>query len=103
MVEALALPVLGMPSDAFKMTFTHESIPEKTSEVFNILQRDAAWQTALDLSYTRQILPPHGCFKHPRLYRRGTYYGQVMLFPRAVERSITIGLADNLGGFHTLR
>ena len=57
MGETMALPLLGMPSEAFMMTFECDSAPEKATEVFDVLQRDAAWQVALDLSYERQHLP----------------------------------------------
>ncbi|KAI4665267.1 uncharacterized protein J4E78_002727 [Alternaria triticimaculans] len=57
MAEASALPSLGMPEGSFKLTFECDSAPEETTQVFDIIQRDAAWQTALDLSYARNLLP----------------------------------------------
>ncbi|KAI4652689.1 uncharacterized protein J4E79_008996 [Alternaria viburni] len=57
MAEASALPSLGMPEGSFKLTLECDSAPEETTEVFNVVQRDAAWQTALDLSYARHLLP----------------------------------------------
>jgi hypothetical protein len=48
-MEALALPQLGMPPQSFKLILDGEPIPEKSIEVFiNVVQRDAAWQTAFE-------------------------------------------------------
>ncbi|KAH6876278.1 hypothetical protein BKA58DRAFT_310657 [Alternaria rosae] len=57
MAEASTLPSLGMPEGSFKLTFECDSAPEETTRVFDIIQRDAAWQTAMDLSYARHLLP----------------------------------------------
>ena len=58
MVEAMALPLLGMPSRAFKITFEDsESAPDQVCWIFDVLQRHVAWQVALDLSFERQGLP----------------------------------------------
>ncbi|KAF2865357.1 hypothetical protein BDV95DRAFT_599820 [Massariosphaeria phaeospora] len=55
--EALALTSLGMPPESFTLVIDGEPILEKSSEVFGIVQRDAAWQAALDECYSRQLLP----------------------------------------------
>ncbi|EFQ87693.1 hypothetical protein PTT_16707 [Pyrenophora teres f. teres 0-1] len=45
-MEALALPSLGMPAQAFTLVLDGNPTPEATSRVFEIAQRDAEWQTA---------------------------------------------------------
>ncbi|KAF3801819.1 hypothetical protein GCG54_00015039 [Colletotrichum gloeosporioides] len=55
-LEALELEPAGMPPGAFTLTFEGD---QKCSEIFRtVVQRDAAWQAAVDLSLERQILPP---------------------------------------------
>ncbi|KAI4695935.1 uncharacterized protein J4E88_000105 [Alternaria novae-zelandiae] len=49
-MEALALESLGMPSGCFTFVIDGEPTPEQSTRVFNILQHNAAWQTAYDLS-----------------------------------------------------
>jgi hypothetical protein len=41
-MEALALPSLGMPADSFTLTFDGDLLPEKTTQVFEAVQRDAS-------------------------------------------------------------
>jgi hypothetical protein len=55
--ETLLLPSLGMPGGSYTLTFDGDPTPEKSAEVFAIVQRDAAWQAALDISYARGSLP----------------------------------------------
>lgn len=55
--EALLLPSLGMPANCYTLVLDGDPIPEKTTLAFNVVQRDAAWQVALDLCYSRGILP----------------------------------------------
>jgi hypothetical protein len=56
-MEALALPSLGMPEDSFTLILDGSPTPKHTSEIFRtVVQRDAAWQTALNLSYSRGLL-----------------------------------------------
>lgn len=81
MVEASILPSLGMPEGSFKLTFECDSAPAETTQVFNILQRDAAWQTALDLSYARHILPQPTW--HQRRLRKAYVYET---FPELLEQ-----------------
>ncbi|KAH7552247.1 hypothetical protein BM1_09109 [Bipolaris maydis] len=57
MVEALALPSLGMPEGSFTLVLDGDPIPEHTSKVFQIMQRDAAWQAALGLCCSRGLVP----------------------------------------------
>ena len=47
--ETLGLYDAGMPVKSFTLVFDAEGSPERTSEVFEVVKRDAAWQTALDL------------------------------------------------------
>ncbi|CAO2655409.1 Nn.00g104730.m01.CDS01 [Neocucurbitaria sp. VM-36] len=56
-MEALALPSLGMPEDSFTLILDGDRIPEHTSEVFRVVQRDAAWQSTLDKCYMCGSLP----------------------------------------------
>jgi len=56
LAEAMALPLLGIPSRAFKIMFEDsEAAPDAISKVFDALQQDVAWQIAEDLSYKRQL------------------------------------------------
>ncbi|KAK2013559.1 hypothetical protein LZ32DRAFT_254265 [Colletotrichum eremochloae] len=55
-VEALELESAGMPPGSFTLTFEGDSL---CSEIFQtVVQRDAAWQAAVDLCLDRNILPP---------------------------------------------
>ncbi|KAH0428495.1 hypothetical protein CcaCcLH18_08957 [Colletotrichum camelliae] len=55
-LEALELEPAGMPAGSFTLTLEGD---QECSDIFrNIVQRDAAWQAAVDLSLERQILPP---------------------------------------------
>ena len=56
--EALLLPSLGMPKDSFTLIIDGSPTPDHTSRVLSgVIQRDLAWQTALDISYARGLLP----------------------------------------------
>lgn len=48
-LEVQLLPSLGMPQSSFTLMLDGDAIPEKSAMVFDIIQRDAAWQTALDI------------------------------------------------------
>jgi hypothetical protein len=51
-MEALALPSLGMPEHSFTLILDGSPTPEHTSDIFRtVVQRDAAWQDALNYSY----------------------------------------------------
>ena len=56
MKEARALIPLGMPHDSFTLVLDGELVPELSSRAFRVIQRDVAWQTALDTCYARGIL-----------------------------------------------
>lgn len=47
-LEANALPSLGMPEDSFTLMTDGDPIPEKASEIFDIIWEDAMVQAALD-------------------------------------------------------
>ena len=47
-MEALRLPSLGMPTNAFTLVIDGEETPTNSTRVFDILQRDAARQLAYD-------------------------------------------------------
>lgn len=47
-IEALTLPSLGMPIEAFTLILDGSPTPEKSSEVWKVVQRDAAWQAAFE-------------------------------------------------------
>lgn len=56
--EALILPSLGMPKDSFTLILDGNPTPDHTSHVLrSVIQRDLIWQAALDISYTRGLLP----------------------------------------------
>ncbi|GKT88971.1 hypothetical protein CT0861_07137 [Colletotrichum tofieldiae] len=55
-LEALELKSAGMPPDSFTLTLDGDWT---CSEIFHtVVQRDAAWQAAIDLCMERRILPP---------------------------------------------
>ncbi|KAI4619318.1 uncharacterized protein J4E87_007568 [Alternaria ethzedia] len=59
MAEALALSSLGMPDGSFRLVFEGEptSPDTPTADAFRVVQRDVAWQCALDTAYSRGMLP----------------------------------------------
>ncbi|KAK2051895.1 hypothetical protein LY76DRAFT_599024 [Colletotrichum caudatum] len=55
-LEALELESAGMPPGSFTLTFDGDRV---CSILFrNVVQRDAAWQEAIDLCFERKIFPP---------------------------------------------
>ena len=46
--EALALADAGMPAGSFSLFFDGDLIPDRSSEVFEVVLQDAAWQEAQD-------------------------------------------------------
>ncbi|KAI4614578.1 hypothetical protein J4E83_007232 [Alternaria metachromatica] len=55
--EAMCLPELGMPHGSFTLVLDGSPVPEHSSRMFRVVQRDVAWQSALDKCYARGILP----------------------------------------------
>ncbi|KAH6462541.1 hypothetical protein HBI57_066090 [Parastagonospora nodorum] len=49
-MEAVCLPSLGMPQDAFTLVLDGNSRPDPASEIFAVAQQDASWQTAFERS-----------------------------------------------------
>jgi hypothetical protein len=56
-MEASALVSLKMPSSCYTLVLDGSPNIEHTSEVFRVVQRDIAWQSALDACYARRLLP----------------------------------------------
>jgi hypothetical protein len=73
-MEALALPSLGMPEGSYALVLDGNPTPEHTSKVFRVVQRDVAWQAALDLAYSRGLLPEPS-WQDPRRRKGYTYEG----------------------------
>ncbi|EUC44770.1 hypothetical protein COCMIDRAFT_70675, partial [Bipolaris oryzae ATCC 44560] len=67
MAEALALPSLGMPEGSFTLVLDGNPVPKHTSRVFRIVQRDAAWQAALDLCYSRGLVSKPSSLQRQRM------------------------------------
>lgn len=55
--EAAALPSLGMPKDSFTLILDGEPLPDKSTDIFNVVRQDAAVQSALDACIARGL--PH--------------------------------------------
>ena len=47
-MEALRLPELGMPPNAFSLLLECDGLPNRSRQIFDIVKQDAAWQTALE-------------------------------------------------------
>jgi hypothetical protein len=73
-MEALALPSLGMPEGSYALVLDGNPTPEHTSKVFRVVQRDVAWQAALDLAYSRGLFPEPS-WRDRRRQRGYTYEG----------------------------
>jgi hypothetical protein len=52
-MEALALPDLGMPKGAFKLVLHDDHMLETTSEIFDIVMQDAVYQAAFEICMAR--------------------------------------------------
>ena len=57
LAETMALPSLGMPVGSYTLVLDGNPTLEHTSSLFRIVQRDAAWQAALDTCYSRGVFP----------------------------------------------
>ncbi|KAF2113297.1 hypothetical protein BDV96DRAFT_648264 [Lophiotrema nucula] len=79
--EALALEALGMPEHSFKLTLDGEPTPNNTTEVFRIVQRDAAFQAALDHCYVC------GSLTAPSWVERRLHFGYIFEhLPSSIEK-----------------
>ncbi|KAK2033543.1 hypothetical protein LX32DRAFT_74198 [Colletotrichum zoysiae] len=63
-LEALELEPAGMPPGSFTLTFDGDRVCSIMFE--NVVQRDAAWQEAIDLCFERNIFPPVPWLKRRR-------------------------------------
>jgi hypothetical protein len=78
MVEA-ALPEIP---DAITLVLDGDPIPERTAQIFDeVVQRDAAWQTALDRTFT----PEAGAHPHDVFYKRGVPPFHFVGFPELLR------------------
>ncbi|KAF1847074.1 uncharacterized protein K460DRAFT_281411 [Cucurbitaria berberidis CBS 394.84] len=57
-MEALALGRLGMPPESFTLILDGQPTPDKSAQVFEIVQRDAAWQAAFEKCWYEKTNPP---------------------------------------------
>lgn len=80
-VEALALVPAGMPRGSFTLVLNGDPAPEKCTQLFRKVQRDAAWQIALDESFDRGHLPPETAYHERRRIWGYIYEG----FPQALQ------------------
>lgn len=55
--EALTLPSLGMPHGCFTLILDGNPTPDYMTEIFDVVQRDVAFQAALDVAYATGSLP----------------------------------------------
>ena len=77
--EASALSAHGMPAESFSLVLDGDPAPDQSSEVFEIVKEDAAWQVAQIQWYTDQSLSPGFVTT-----RRGGFY-MSDVFPRAIN------------------
>lgn len=84
-VEALALVPAGMPLGSFTLVLDGNPAPEHCAQLFQRVQRDAAWQMALGESFDRGHLPKTAY--HDRRRAWGYFYEG---FPQAL-REISAG------------
>ena len=56
-LETLELKKHGMPEGSFKLFLDGDPVPEKTTKLFEAVQRDTALQIAMEICYERDILP----------------------------------------------
>ena len=84
-VEALALVPAGMPLGSFTLVLDGNPAPEQCAQLFQRVQRDAVWQTALGESFDRGHLPETAYYDRRRI--EGYIYED---FPRAL-RDISAG------------
>ena len=71
--EAMALYDNGMPPNSYDLVFDGGAVPDLSSQIFEIVKEDAAWQDALDEWYKRCSITPtfedrreHPCYYSER-------------------------------------
>ncbi|KAI7778828.1 hypothetical protein LA080_001609 [Diaporthe eres] len=84
-MEALALVPAGMPPGSFTLVLDGNPAPEHCAQLFQRVQRDAAWQIALGESFNRGHLPKTAYHDRRRIW--GYFYEG---FPQAL-REISTG------------
>ncbi|KAI4933215.1 hypothetical protein J4E85_003620 [Alternaria conjuncta] len=57
MTEVLVLPLLGMPPGCFTLILDGNPTPDYMTQIFKVVQRDVAFQAALDIAYATGSLP----------------------------------------------
>ncbi|KAH6876275.1 hypothetical protein BKA58DRAFT_455430 [Alternaria rosae] len=73
--EAMALQSLGMPEGSHTLVLEGDSIPNHTANVFRIVQRDAAWQAALDICYSLDVFEFNPSWLSRRLHQAFAFSG----------------------------
>jgi hypothetical protein len=86
--EALLLPALGMPKSSYTLVFDGTPTLEQSSAAFATIQRDAAWQAALDISYASGSLPQPSWFD--RRLRVGYFYESLPAAMRDMSMDSTL-------------
>ncbi|KAI9697172.1 MAG: hypothetical protein M1820_007908 [Bogoriella megaspora] len=79
--EALALCPAGMPRNSFSLVFDGDPSPDQSSEVFERVKRDAAWQVAQDQWYAERGITPS--FLEERNTNNYCYHFES--FPKAIK------------------
>jgi hypothetical protein len=92
-----------MPSSSYTLVFDGQTNPEKSTAVFNILQRDDAWQIALDERFTpvelsfslwrdRRNQPSYSFEALPAMLRSITQYSPLIRcnFDPSVARNVDV-------------
>jgi hypothetical protein len=63
---------VGMPKESYTLVLDGDPAPEQATAVFDIVQRDVAWQVALDLRHIQRIMPEFSW--NGRRCQRGFFY-----------------------------
>jgi hypothetical protein len=100
--EALALSTAGMPANSFSLVFDGDPVPDRSSEEFDIVKGDAAWQVAQDQWYNQQSVYPDWS---DRRSGEGVYFFED--FPQAitniVEGKSCISCIFPIGGVYDVK
>jgi len=73
--EVMALQSLGMPEGSHTLVLDGDPIPNHTANVFRIVQRDAAWQAALDICYSLDVFAFNPSWLNRRLHQAFAFSG----------------------------
>jgi len=77
--EAHHLIANGMPAGSFSLTLDGDPALDQSSELFEIVKKDAAWQTALSQRYAEESLD----LTFDKIRRGGIFFSEV--FPQAIQ------------------